>query len=278
MKLSPATPAVGARLRPLVALAASTLLAVAPALQAGPPAPQGGTGTIKGKLIWDGGPIPAPKVAVKKGDPKVKDEICKAQEILNRDLTIDPATKGVANGFAYLVKPDRETSRSSRPPPRPWSRSTPRSSSTRSTANTSPTPRWSIRARSCSSSRATRSGTTSTSRPFANGPINPMLAPNGKMEFPAKKGQGLKEERRPTEVVCDIHPWMKGYFFVLDHPFATVTKPDGTFEITGVPAGSQQLVIWQSLNGYVTPGLNKGMAVTVKAGETTDVGDVKISK
>ena len=54
---------------------------------------------------------------------------------------------------------------------------------------------------------------------------------------------------------------MKGYFFVLEHPFAVVTKPDGTFEIPNVPAGKQQLVIWQSTKGYVSEGGNKGMTV-----------------
>ena len=43
-------------------------------------------------------------------------------------------------------------------------------------------------------------------------------------------------------------------------------------------AGAQQLVLWQSTKGYVTEGGNKGMAVTVKSGETTDVGEIKIAK
>ncbi len=100
-----------------------------------------------------------------------------------------------------------------------------------------------------------------------------MLPPNGKMSYPIKK-----EERRPAEAICSIHPWMKGWVFIVDNPFAVVTKADGSFEIKGVPAGVQQLVVWQASKGYVTEGGNKGMAVTVKAGETTDVGEVKIDQ
>jgi len=77
-------------------------------------------------------------------------------------------------------------------------------------------------------------------------------------------------------LVCDIHPWMKGYIMVFDHPFFAITKEDGSFEIQGVPAGKQNLVVWQNAVGFATP--NKGglMPVTVKAGEATDIGEVKL--
>ncbi len=61
---------------------------------------------------------------------------------------------------------------------------------------------------------------------------------------------------------------------VFDHPFFAVTKEDGTFEITGVPAGTQNLIVWQERVGYVTPGKNNGKPVEVKAGKVTDVGDI----
>jgi hypothetical protein len=61
-----------------------------------------------------------------------------------------------------------------------------------------------------------------------------MLPPNGKVEYKITKA-----EKRPAAAVCSIHPWMKGYVLITDHPFAAVTKDDGSFEITGVPAGKQ---------------------------------------
>ena len=107
----------------------------------------------------------------------------------------------------------------------------------------------------------------------ANPALNTMVTAGNKLSYAPKDA-----EKRPTEVFCDIHPWMKSYFFIVDHPFATVTQSDGTFEIKDVPAGTPMLVVWQSAVGYASEGGNKGMSVTVKAGEATDVGDVKITK
>ena len=83
-------------------------------------------------------------------------------------------------------------------------------------------------------------------------------------------------EKRPIAVGCDLHPWMTGYLMVFDHPFFAVTGEDGSFEIKGVPAGKQNVVVWQEKVGYVTPGFAVGVPVEVKAGATVDLGDVKL--
>ena len=43
-----------------------------------------------------------------------------------------------------------------------------------------------------------------------------------------------------------------------------------------MPPGEQHLIVWQETTGYVTPGLRKGMPVTVKAGAVADVGEIKL--
>ncbi len=106
---------------------------------------------------------------------------------------------------------------------------------------------------------------------FSVGGFNQMLAPNGK--------QGVKmasAERNPVAVQCDIHPWMTAYFMVFDHPFFAVTKPDGSFEIAGVPAGTQKLVVREDKGKFITPGGRNGIAVEVKSGQVTDVGELKL--
>jgi len=44
--------------------------------------------------------------------------------------------------------------------------------------------------------------------------------------------------------VCKIHPEMLGYIFVGQNRFAAIVDDKGGFKITGLPAGSYELVIW----------------------------------
>jgi hypothetical protein len=48
---------------------------------------------------------------------------------------------------------------------------------------------------------------------------------------------------------CDVHPWMKAFVAVFDHPYFAVTGSDGKFEIRNVPSGSYVLVAWQERYG-----------------------------
>ena len=74
-------------------------------LAAGSPA-QAGFGTIKGRLVWGGADVPQPKVLQEVGKATKDPEVCaKDKAILSRELVVDPKTKGIQHGFAYLVKP-----------------------------------------------------------------------------------------------------------------------------------------------------------------------------
>jgi hypothetical protein len=42
-------------------------------------------------------------------------------------------------------------------------------------------------------------------------------------------------------VGCDVHPWMRSYITVLDHPFFAVTDESGGFEIKNLPAGEYEI-------------------------------------
>ena len=93
----------------LAALTLSSLVAVSPALVAGPPAAKPADakyGTITGHVVWGGKGIPEAKVLVKKGDTGVKDAaVCAATEIKSKELTIDVASLGVSDAIVYLIKP-----------------------------------------------------------------------------------------------------------------------------------------------------------------------------
>jgi hypothetical protein len=79
----------------------------------------------------------------------------------------------------------------------------------------------------------------------------------------------------PVTLNCDIHKWMAGYVWVLDTPYAAVTKPDGTFEIKGVPAGTKlNLVVWHEGTGFGEGG-ERGKVIEIKEGDN-DLGTIKI--
>jgi hypothetical protein len=51
---------------------------------------------------------------------------------------------------------------------------------------------------------------------------------------------------------CDVHGWMRAYANVVTHPFYSVTKDDGTFEIKGLPPGTYTLEAWHERLGTQT--------------------------
>lgn len=68
---------------------------------------------------------------------------------------------------------------------------------------------------------------------FANTPQGILVPPGEPHLVPVPK-----PEPAPIPVDCNIHPWMRAYVVVLDHPFAAVTDSDGNLAIDGLPAGT----------------------------------------
>src|SRR2546430_14492760 len=40
-----------------------------------------------------------------------------------------------------------------------------------------------------------------------------------------------------VRMMCNVHGWMFAYIGVVDHPYFSVTEKDGSFKISGLPAG-----------------------------------------
>ena len=234
-------------------------------------AAEGEYGTIKGRLVWGGSDVPSARALIEKGRAQKDPEICAREAAIpNRELVVDPKTKGVVYGLAYLVKPKGSNPGAVK-------------------ELLAKSPKAELDQKNCEflphvlAIHQDQTLVIKSSDPvnhnvryaaFANSPFNQIMAPKGEIEVK------LVAERRPIVVACDIHSWMKAYIMVFDHPFFAVTGADGAFEIKGVPAGEQNLVLWQERVGYVgfTDPAKKaqGMTVTIRAGEVTDVGAVAI--
>jgi len=62
----------------------------------------------------------------------------------------------------------------------------------------------------------------------------------------------LEKQEVMVQFKCEVHPWMFAYVGVVDHPYFAITDKDGSFKISGLPAGEYTIE-----------------AVHLKAGKTT---------
>jgi hypothetical protein len=95
------------------------------------------------------------------------------------------------------------------------------------------------------------------------GPENPgdnlVILPEKDREF------RYQPARRPLMLHDAIHPWMRGFAWVFDHPYAAVTDRSGRYEIRKVPTGRVlRLMAWHEDTGYLYG--RDGIAVELKDG------------
>ncbi len=54
------------------------------------------------------------------------------------------------------------------------------------------------------------------------------------------------------EVKCDVHPWMRTYVGVFDHPYFMLSGTDGVFALKDVPPGEYTVEAWHERFGVQT--------------------------
>jgi len=89
--------------------------------------------------------------------------------------------------------------------------------------------------------------------PKVNGQFNMAMPPNRK-----EAEHVFDKPEDPFTIKCDVHPWMTAYTMVTTNPFYSVTKEDGKFTISNLPAGSYEIEAWHEKLGKKTEKITVG--------------------
>lgn len=92
-------------------------------------------------------------------------------------------------------------------------------------------------------------------------------------------------ERLPIMASGCIHPWLRGYLLVTDHPYATFTDANGEFEIACLPTGQCNLRVWHERAGLIKSATIDGQSMTWDKGRWTvhvqpgtyDMGEIRVT-
>lgn len=109
---------------------------------------------------------------------------------------------------------------------------------------------------------------------------NPLKNPGGNVIIPAGQTHtiaGLKADRLPLQMSCNIHPWMKGRLAVFDHPYFAVTDENGNFAIPLAPAGEYRLKVYHESVGWRGGAAGRdGEKITIKPNGVTNLGKIEL--
>lgn len=107
------------------------------------------------------------------------------------------------------------------------------------------------------------------SDPFTHN-VHPLPKTNREWNRSQSSGAPAVEYQFPRQelmiaVKCNIHPWMRSYISVVDHPFFAVSGSDGSFTLQGLPPGTYTIeAIHESLGAQES-------SVTVGDAESKEV-------
>ncbi len=105
-------------------------------------------------------------------------------------------------------------------------------------------------------------------RPLANGATIYNLAfpkKGQEIERPIKRYHRFTDKTGFVRITSNTHTWMRGYIFVFDHPYATVTDEQGRFVIDNIPPGEYILRLWHEGAGF------KDRKIRIRPGEVKEI-------
>ena len=180
------------------------------------------TGTLKVRFVYGGDP-PKPD----KMEPHLDAQFCGKHELVDETLLVNPETKGIKNVVLYVYT-GRGGSELPKSDPAPQTLTF-----TMQDCRFEPHVLIIQAGDTFVVKGADPVGHNANLNFFRNFPL--VSPPPGETY-----AYVLEEaEPAPIPIECNIHPWMRAYIVVLEHPFAAVSDEDGVVEIKGLPAGEE---------------------------------------
>ncbi len=205
--------------------------------------------SLSGKIVYDG---PAPKRASleTEGDPKC--HAMHSDEPLKSDREVVSADGGVRWAFAYIKNPPA------------GDYPAPSTAAHMDQVGCAYTPHvlgvqvgQKVEIKNSDPTLHNVRGIARTNKPFNF----------GQPEGSAPRERVFDKAENEIRLKCDIHSWMTGYIFAMEHPFFAVSDENGAFSISGLPAGDYTLVVWHESFGeqevLVTVGADGSGSATV---------------
>lgn len=172
------------------------------------------------------GDAPKAKMLNMANDPK-----CGDNKLPSDDLIIDPATKAIAN-MVFLV--DFKKSKLKPDQIHPDLKAVPTDKPVLDNVQCKFVPHiLAVRAgQTINVKNSDPTGHNAKFNFFSNDEVNPLIPSGGSKDVITKT-----EEKAPTKVDCNIHPWMNAYVLVTEHPYVGISDAAGVIKISKLPAG-----------------------------------------
>ena len=227
-------------------------------------------GTITGQFVFDGdAPEPAPIV------PDKDRAVCGKHKLINESLLVDPESKGIANICVWLyLKSDEEA-----PEPHPSYAEGLKEPVVLDNKNCAFVPHIAFvqTGQPLKINNSDPIGHNVKGDSFQNGSFNENLPSGASITKTFDKRESLT-----MSTSCSIHPWMKSYVFIQDHPYVAISDKQGKFTLANLPAGEWTLRVWHerhyidavTLNGKSEKWPKGRLTIEVKGDQ--DLGVVKV--